>query len=77
MIRDVEAGSKEADANGTSIAHSAPPLQTDGAMSEELEDGELEEEAENEEVVTNGDSTHKSYVYLKPVKIARSRLIHN
>lgn len=77
MIKDVEAGSKEADTNGTNITQSAPRLQTDGAMSEELEDGELEEDVENGEVVTNGDSTHNSYVYLKPVKIATTRLIHN
>ena len=77
MIKDVEAGSKEAEANGTNITQSAPPLHMDGAMSEELEDGELEEDVENEEVVMNGDSTQKSYVHLKPVKLARSRLIYN
>lgn len=75
MIKDVEAGSEEADTNGTNITQSALPQQTDGAMSEELEDGELEEEAENEEVVTNGDSTQKDYVCGRPVKPARSRLI--
>ena len=62
MIKDVEAGSKEVDMNETSITQSAIPLKTDGAMSEELEDGELEEGVENGEVVTNGDSTQKSYV---------------
>ncbi len=77
MIKDVEAGSKEADTNGPNITQSALPLKMDGAMSEELEDGELEEEAENEEVVTNGDSTQKSYVCGKPVNPARSRLIDN
>ena len=75
MIKDVEAGSKEADTNGTNITQNALPLKTDGAMSEELEDGELEEDAESREVVTNGDSTQKSYVCGKPVKPARSRLI--
>ena len=75
MIKDVEAGSEEADTNGTNIMQSALPQQTDGAMSEELEDGELEEEAENEEVVTNGDSTQKDYVCGRPVEPARSRLI--
>lgn len=75
MIKDVEAGSKEADTNGTNITQSALPLQADGAMSKELEDGELEEEAENGEVVTNGDSTQKSHVCRKPVKSARSRLM--
>ena len=77
MIKDVEAGSKEAGANGTKTIQSALPLQTDGAMSEELEDGELEEGAENGEVVTNGNSIQSSYVRSKPVKIARSGLIHN
>ena len=77
MIKDVEAGSKEADANEASITQSAPPLQMDGAMSEELEDGELEEEAENEEVVTNGDSLETTHVCSKPVKPARSLLTYN
>ena len=77
MIKDVEAGSKEADTNGTNITRSAPLLQTDGAMSEELEDGELEEGAENGEVVTNGDSIQSFYVRSKPVKLARSELRHN
>ena len=72
MIKDVEAGSKEADTNGTNITRSAPLLQTDGAMSEELEDGELEEG-----VVTNGDSIQSSYVHSKPLKLARSRLTYN
>ena len=75
MIKDVEAGSKEADTNGNNITQSAVPQPTDGAMSEELEDGELEEEVENGEAVTNGDSTQKSNVCGKPVKSARSRLI--
>ena len=75
MIKDVEAGSKEADMNGTNITQTALPLQTDGAMSEELEDGELEEEAGNGEVAMNGDSTEKSQVCGKPVKPARSRLM--
>ena len=75
MIKDVEAGSKEADTNGTSITQNAQPLKTDGAMSDELEDGELEEEAENEEVATDGDSIQKSQVCGKPVKPARSRLM--
>ena len=77
MIKDVEAGSKEAEANGTNITQSAPPLQMDGAMSEELEDGELEEDVENGEMVMNGYSTQKSYVHLEPVKLARSPLTHN
>ena len=77
MIKDVEAGSKEEDMNGTNITQSALPLKTDGAMSEELEDGELEEEAENGEVVTNGDSTQKSHVFRKPATPARTRLIDN
>ncbi len=62
MIKDVETESKEADTNETSITQSAIPLTMDGAMSEELEDGELEEGAETGEVVTNGDSAQKSYV---------------
>lgn len=77
MIKDVEAGSKEADTNGTNLTQSALPPQIDGALSEELEDGELEEDVENGEVVMNVDSTHNSYVNLKPVKQVRSRLIHN
>ena len=77
MIKDVEAGSKEADTNGTNFTQSALPPQIAGAMSEELEDGELEEDVENGEVVMDGDSNQNSPVYLKPVKLARSRLIHN
>lgn len=75
MIKDV--GSKEGDTKGTNITQSALALQTDGAMSEELEDGELEEEAENGEVVTNSDSIQKRYVCGKPVKLSRSRLMYN
>ena len=77
MIKDVEAGSKEEDMNGTEISQSALPLEMDGAMSEELEDGELEEEAENGEVVTNGDSIQKSHVCRKSTTPARSRLNDN
>ena len=77
MIKDVEVGSKEADTNGTNITQSELPLQTNDTMSEELEEGELEEEAENGEVVTNGDSTQKSHVCRKPAEAARSRLIDN
>ena len=76
MIKDVEAGSKEADTNGTKIAQSALALETDGAMSEELEDGELEEVVENGEVVTNGDSMQSSCVRSKAPKLARSRLTY-
>ncbi|KAK0514208.1 hypothetical protein JMJ35_002825 [Cladonia borealis] len=63
VIKDVEAGSKEADTNGTNITQSELPLQTNDTMSEELEDGELEEEAENGQVVTNGDSTQKAHEF--------------
>ena len=77
MIKDVEAGSKEEAMNGTNVTQNALLLPMDRAMSEELEDGELEEEAKNGEVVTNGESTQKSHVCSKPATPARSRLIDN
>ena len=62
MIKDVEASSKKTETNETNLTQSALPQQIDGAMSEELEEGELEDDVENGELVTNGDSTQTSHV---------------
>ena len=73
MIKDVEAGTQDAALNEHTTAKGEALAQTDGIMSEELEDGELEEEPENTQSYTNGGSTEKIHVCKTGASFAGAR----
>lgn len=59
LIKDVEAGAQDVALNGHVVEHGGAPAQIHGPMSDELEDGELEEEPERLQTYTNNGSTEK------------------
>ena len=59
MVKDVEAGAQDVALNGDTADNGGAPAQSHGPMSEELEDGELEEEPESSQTYINNGSTEK------------------
>ena len=73
VIKDVEAGTQDAALNEHTTAKGEALAQTGGVMSEELEDGELEEEPETAQSYTNGGSTEKIHVCKTGASFAGAR----
>ena len=62
IIKDAEAGVQDEDLDEVTRTKGASFAQTDGAMSEKLEDGELEEEPKSTQTYTNKNSKEKVQV---------------